>query len=298
MRALRIAAIVLAISAWLPLRAGAEHAPEHETLVVEGRGDSRPSAIRATQQALEAIRRTPGGVALVRDESIERTRAASLEDVLESVPGVYVRARGTGEEPQISIRGSGLRNNFHTRGVNVLIDGFPFQNADGFSDVESFEFLAARRVEVYKGANSLRFGGNALGGAINIVTQTGRDAAPLRLRSEGGAFGFWKSYGSGAYDAGPWDALPRALAHAAGRLPRPRRAGPPARLRLARAPLRRRRRAARRPERRAQPPGAAGRARLRRASRRSARGEPRERAPGRAARLRASGAARSRSRCP
>ena len=82
--------------------------------------------------------------------------------------------------------------------MNVLIDGFPFQNADGFSDVESFEFLAARRVEVYKGANSLRFGGNALGGAINIVTQTGRDAAPLRLRSEAGAFGFWKSYGSGA----------------------------------------------------------------------------------------------------
>ena len=59
------------------------------------------------------------------------------------MPGVLVRARGTGEEPQISIRGSGLRNNFHTRGVNVLLDGFPFQNADGFCDVEIFEFLAA-----------------------------------------------------------------------------------------------------------------------------------------------------------
>ena len=65
---------------------------------------------------------------------------------------------------------------------------------------------------MFKGANSLRFGGNALGGAINIVTQTGRDTAPVRLRSEGGAFGFWKSYGSGAYDAGPWDAF-LALSH-------------------------------------------------------------------------------------
>ena len=212
MRALRIAAIVLAVSVWLPLRSGAEHSPEHETLVVEGSDDLESERDQSNEQALEAIRRTPGGVALMPEDLIERTRAASFEDVLESVPGVYVRARGTGEEPQISIRGSGLRNNFHTRGVNVLIDGFPFQNADGFSDVESFEFLAARRVEVYKGANSLRFGGNALGGAINIVTQTGRDAAPLRLRSEGGAFGFWKSYGSGAYDAGPWDAF-LALSH-------------------------------------------------------------------------------------
>jgi iron complex outermembrane receptor protein len=210
MRALRVAAIRLAVvSVFLPCISSAEHVTETIVIRDEDTGTEREQSDAA---ALEALRRTPGGVGLVSDQEIERTRAASLEDVLESVPGVYVRARGTGEEPQISLRGSGLRNNFHTRGVNVLIDGFPFQNADGFSDVESFEFLAARRVEVFKGANSLRFGGNALGGAVNIVTQTGRDAPLLRLRSEGGAFGFWKSYGSGAWDAGAWDGF-LALSH-------------------------------------------------------------------------------------
>jgi iron complex outermembrane receptor protein len=207
MRARRVVSFCLFAVLFTTFRTSADELPQtHETLVVKG---SRNESERdeSDEAALEQIRRTPGGVELLTDEEIERTRAAGLEDVLESVTGVYVRARGTGEEPQISIRGSGLRNNFHTRGVNVLIDGFPFQNADGFSDVESFEFLAARRVEVYKGANSLRFGGNALGGAINLVTQTGRDAPPLRVRSEGGSFGFWKSYGSGAYDAGPWDAF-------------------------------------------------------------------------------------------
>jgi iron complex outermembrane receptor protein len=208
MRAPRVAAIRLAaVLLFLPCASIADH----ETIVVRETDESTERE-QSDAAALEALRRTPGGVGLVSDDAIEKTRAASLEDVLESVPGVYVRARGTGEEPQISIRGSGLRNNFHTRGVNVLIDGFPFQNADGFSDVEAFEFLAARRVEVYKGANSLRFGGNSLGGAINIVTQTGRDAPYLRLRSEGGAFGFWKSYGAGAWDAGPWDAF-LALSH-------------------------------------------------------------------------------------
>ena len=78
--------------------------------------------------------------------------------------------------------------------MNVLIDGFPYGNADGFSDLESLELLATKYVEVYKGANALRFGANSLGGAINLVTKTGYDAGLLELRSEAGSFGFLKNY--------------------------------------------------------------------------------------------------------
>jgi iron complex outermembrane receptor protein len=198
--------------AWLPARA--EDVPDDRTLppvVVEEEG-LEPDRLKDNVEAEEEMRRAPGGVALVPDEQIERTRAAAFEDVLEAVPGVLVRARGTGEEPQLSIRGSGLRNNFHTRGVNVLLDGFPFQNADGFSDVESFEFLALERVEVWKGVTSLRYGGNALGGALNLVTRTARSAEPLRLRSEGGAFGFSKSFASSGFAAEAWDGF-AAISH-------------------------------------------------------------------------------------
>lgn len=146
------------------------------------------------EQAEEALDRVPGGTSLVTEDFIERTRAADLQDVLQFTPGVLVRYRGTGEEPQLSIRGSALRNNFHTRGINILMDGFPFQNADGFSDVESFEYLSLQRVEVYRGANALRYGGNTIGGAINFVTKTGESAPPLGIRAEGGSFGFVKSY--------------------------------------------------------------------------------------------------------
>jgi iron complex outermembrane receptor protein len=171
-----------------------------------------PDRLRSNEEAEEDLRRAPGAAALVGDEKIDRTRAASLEDVLEAVPGVLVRQRGTGEEPQISIRGSGLRSNFHTRGVNVLLDGIPFQNADGFSDVESFEFLALERVEVLKGVTSLRYGGSALGGALNLVTRTGRGAEPVRLRSEAGAFGFSKSFVSSGFAGETWDGY-LALSH-------------------------------------------------------------------------------------
>ena len=97
------------------------------------------------------------------------------------VPGVLIRPRfGAADEAQFSIRGSSLRNNFHQRGINVLIDGFPYGNADGFSDFESLELQTTKYIEVFKGANALRFGGNTLGGAINLVTKTGPRRRPHR----------------------------------------------------------------------------------------------------------------------
>ena len=160
---------------------------------------------RSTAEAERELARIPGGVALVPEERIREARAANLEDVLEFVPGVLVRSRFGADESQISIRGSGLRNNFHLRGLNVLIDGFPYGNADGFSDFESLELLAAKRVEVHKGANALRFGANSLGGAINLVTKTGADAGAVEIRNEGGSFGYYKGYLATGQVHGPYD---------------------------------------------------------------------------------------------
>ena len=191
--------------------AGAALAQESENriglppLVVEG-ARLEPDRRLDDEEARREIERTPGGVAVVGRETIGKGRAANLKDALDFVPGVMVRPRfGAADESQISIRGSGLRNNFHLRGLNVLIDGFPYGNADGFSDFETLELLATRRLEVYKGANALRFGANSLGGALNLVTKTGYDAAPVELRSEGGSFGFHKHYGATGQVRGPWD---------------------------------------------------------------------------------------------
>src|SRR4030095_2836591 len=154
-----------------------------------------PERTQTLEQAREEIDRTPGGVEIVPENTIEESRAANLKDVLDFVPGVLIRPRfGAADESQFSIRGSGLRNNFHLRGVNVLLDGFPYGNADGFSDFESLELLNTRYIEVFKGANALRFGGNTMGGAINLVSQTGSTARTTESRAEGGSYGFFKGY--------------------------------------------------------------------------------------------------------
>ncbi len=149
------------------------------------------SDLQETRQRLDQV---PGGVDLVSAEEIQSTRQANLRDVLRMTPGVFVQPRfGAADESQISIRGSGLRNNFHARGVNLLVNGMPYRNADGFTDFESLELLNTEAIEVYKGANALRYGGSTMGGAINLHTRTGYTSPGLSVTAEGGSFGFLKA---------------------------------------------------------------------------------------------------------
>ena len=142
----------------------------------------------------ERLNQIPGSVAMVDGPQIRATRQANLKDVLQFVPGVYIQPRfGAADESQISIRGSGLRDNFHARGVNLLVNGMPYRNADGFTDFESLELLTTEAIEVYKGGNALRYGGSTLGGAINLDTKTGYSASPTSLFGQGGSFGFYKT---------------------------------------------------------------------------------------------------------
>ena len=157
-----------------------------EVTIIGSKGD-----LAETRAALDRI---PGGVAMVDAPQIRSTRQANLKDVLQFIPGVYVQPRfGAADESQISIRGSGLRGNFHARGVNLLVNGMPYRNADGFTDFESLELLTSEAIQVYKGGNALRYGGSTLGGAINLDTKTGYSSSPVSFFAEGGSFGFYKT---------------------------------------------------------------------------------------------------------
>jgi len=167
--------------------------------VIGSRGD--------ISEVRERLRGVAGGVAMVSLPDLRSSRQANLHDVLRFVPGVYIQPRfGAADESQISVRGSGLRNNFHARGINLLVNGMPYRNADGFTDFESLELLTTEAMEVYKGANALRYGGSTLGGAINLHTQTGYTAPPITAFVQAGSQGFSKAQVStgGTHGAFDW----------------------------------------------------------------------------------------------
>src|SRR3546814_6021035 len=87
-----------------------------------------------------------------------------------------------GDDARVSIRGSGLSRAYGTRGLAMYFDGIPLNTSDGLLDFFEIDPSAYSYVEVFKGANALRYGSNALGGAINLITPTGEDAARLADR--------------------------------------------------------------------------------------------------------------------
>jgi iron complex outermembrane receptor protein len=196
---LRVSAAPLALLAALcaPALARAQDAPAVaddarvttvDSIIVTGRPDPEDPAVVAEARA--RLSRTPGAVAVVSAESLESRYAPNIADVLRDVPGVYAQKKWGGDV-RIAIRGSGIGNANHLRGLFVSQDGIPFNEADGFGDVQMVDPLLARYTEVYKGGNALRFGGALLGGAVNLVTPNGRtsgEAASLRVD-----YGSWRT---------------------------------------------------------------------------------------------------------
>jgi iron complex outermembrane receptor protein len=174
-----------------------------DSVIVTGRRNADDPAVVAEARA--RLARTPGAVAVVSAESYEDRYALAFSDTLRSVPGVFAQRRW-GEEVRLSIRGSGIGQSLHLRGVLLAQDGVPFSAPDGFGDFQELDPLVARYTEVYKGGNALRFGGAALGGAVNVLTPTGRNAPFENLvRLEGGSFVTRRAHAAIARQHGDWD---------------------------------------------------------------------------------------------
>lgn len=168
-------------------------APE---VLVEG---SRSEAItsRPLEEAREELRSVPGGTTLIDAEEFRAGPTGNLQDVLEFAPGVYGQNTFGGDENRLSIRGSGISQDFAVKGIRLLRDGLPISEADGDFHSQLVDPLIARYVEVYRGANALQYGASTLGGAINFVSYTGYTASPLTARLELGSDSFIRPQLSG-----------------------------------------------------------------------------------------------------
>jgi iron complex outermembrane receptor protein len=204
-------ALLLSIGALIPGVASAQTADRatrlDEIIVTAARNPEDPPVVAETRARLS---RTPGAVAVVSAESYRDRYAPNLADVLRDVPGVYAEKKWGGDV-RLSIRGSGIGNSSHNRGALLAQDGTPFNEADGFGDFQLIDPSIARYTEVYKGGNALRFGGALLGGAINLVTPTGRTAgAANAFRIDGGSYGTVRAHAEFARTYGDWDVFAAA----------------------------------------------------------------------------------------
>ncbi|MBM6992617.1 MAG: TonB-dependent receptor plug domain-containing protein [Prevotella sp.] len=94
-----------------------------------------------------------------------RNTNLDLAHILDRIPGVKVREDGgLGSQASINLNG------FTGKHVKLFIDGVPMDGSSSSFGINNIPVSLASRIEVYKGVVPVQFGGDALGGAINIVT--------------------------------------------------------------------------------------------------------------------------------
>ena len=144
------------------------------------------------QKAKATLDKVSGGTNLIGAAQLEKGKSGTSEDVLALQPGIYAKSPGN-EGSKVSIRGSGINRapGAHASGIFVLLDDIPFTGPGG-TPYELLEPLWLNRAEVFRGANGFEKGALAMGGALNYVTKTGKDAESLELRYEIGSRGFQK----------------------------------------------------------------------------------------------------------
>lgn len=185
------ARLLATLGLFAPLAAVAQYA---SLPVVTVQGKAQPmsawqaGAAAAQDEAQQALDLRAGGTALVRQGDYADGPALNLSNVMEFAPGVAANNRH-GDETRFSIRGSGIQRGFLLRGIQVYQDGVPLNHADGAGDFQAIDPLATQYVEIWRGMSALEYGANALGGAVNFVTPTGRTTPPLALRLQAGSFG-------------------------------------------------------------------------------------------------------------
>ena len=133
--------------------------------------------------AEEEAKLNPQQVQIITKKEIEKKQAKSVEDIIFTQTGVSRTVDAMGRVG-VSIRGAEAR---HTL---ILVDGQPvlgdFDKYSGAADeVQRLGAENVERIEVIQGAASAKYGSDAIGGVVNIITKKALKKPTLQLNAEG-----------------------------------------------------------------------------------------------------------------
>ncbi len=141
-----------------------------EEVVVQGKFFSTP------------ISKVSENVTVVSKQQILDSPAKSVADLLQYFTGMDIRRRGLNDvQTDLSIRGSSFDQ------VLVMVNGIKMNDAQTGHNTFNlpFDMASIDRIEIIKGPAARRFGQNAYGGVINIITNVGKENTYQVNASEG-----------------------------------------------------------------------------------------------------------------
>ncbi len=133
------------------------------------------------------IHLAPSVASVITAREIDAMGARTLDEVLETVPGLHVSKSTVRNSSIYSIRGIHTDQNPQ---VLLLVNGLPFNDIITGSRPPLFRLPVENiaRIEVIRGPGSAVFGADAFAGVINVITKDGSDIDGNVFGLRGGSF--------------------------------------------------------------------------------------------------------------
>ncbi|AUX23109.1 TonB family protein [Sorangium cellulosum] len=155
---------------------GPAPAPARPPLEVSVRGASVAERLRRSAEAVHVI-----------DTEAAQRQSADLGEVLSRSEGVGVRrGGGLGSSARLSL--NGLADDQ----VRLFLDGVPLDLSGYAFGIANVPVNLVERAEIYRGVVPVRFGADALGGAVNLVTDRNVRGSHAAASYQVGSFGTYR----------------------------------------------------------------------------------------------------------
>ncbi|WP_035238984.1 TonB-dependent receptor [Desulfobacter vibrioformis] len=149
----------------------------------------------------QANEKVPVQITVITAEDIRASGAQSVPDALNHLGGVVVSdLNGNGFNQKVDIGGFGESSDRH---VAVLVNGRKLNPID----LSSVNFLSipienVEKIELVHGGNSVLYGGDAMGGVINIITKDSQDGVHGWAEGGIGSYGTAKGLAGISFSSG------------------------------------------------------------------------------------------------
>lgn len=160
-----------------------------------------PDVVVSATKTPVSAKQVTSAVEVITGEELEQKKIKTVIDGLRLSSGIFATSSGgPGTEATVKMRGAFSR---HTL---VLIDGVIVNSpTDGAYNFANLTAENIDRIEILRGAQSMLYGSDAIGGVINIYTKKGSGAPRVGAFMEYGSFATFREGGNISGAKGPFD---------------------------------------------------------------------------------------------
>ena len=176
----------------------------HQNIALQKSDNKLQEVVVSANRTAQLRSEAPVAITSISKQTIDDTKAQRIDQLINKVSGVFMVSLGN-EQHQMSIR-----QPMTTKSLFLYLeDGIPIRTTGVYNHNALLEMNlpAAKSIEVIKGPSSALYGSEAIGGAVNVITQSAPAFTTGQLSVQMNDKGYKRTEGQVGTSFGKWGVL-------------------------------------------------------------------------------------------